>query len=723
VTDETNTYSAILTVYYYDVIEYEEQVETGELVNGNGAGDSSSTNDDIGSSISGGNSSREREHEDMYRMTTTVAEVHVQLSHLSIPFDEPSIQVAHIPLMATRDSASSPKEEETHQQKVKRSPSVVFAKGNTHLYCILPKPSRSNTTTALEQSSSAVLLYKLSSPKNEISAKTTAHKPPPRLALPSYISAPATTTTTTTTTETCSNTIHLPHIYQPRVLTATMAMSMAVQGNDNMGIDIGETARLLSQIIHLVPFTDNLMLAACLQGQMLLLTCQGKFLGTIDCFDCRNRQMMDENTHTFNQGTGMMGGVRTMSVSWNKENGGEEDNEGRLVVVCRDGSVKLFGMTLGPLVREVEKQDSEDDGWTQLLHTSNDYSNGYSNGHSNGYSNGYSNGHSNGLFKGQRGHQDEKKTDLTGETTEEKTFKIIQSQSHNLRLQITHLGDLPTMYDMCHAVFVGYPKVALLVDPLSCNKRQNIDADEDCRAQIWHVGLDESKESSCAILMSELKLGANSLSELPHDTFGQEHSVQVDDQSFEPNMLWEGPAVDRFSLQRGISATSLVVNSAVCIKEFTSVVSSKLQSFALIWDWNKCWTGYSLINAQMHAIPKLSETGQSPELRGGCLSFACIARDSIGFRFVHMTNYTGEKICKDTFSLGILSPSSCRSTSTQTESCLLQQPNPIFCTRNYISYPHCLDVSFFLYLVTKKFCSADMVFQFSFYSQLKNSFV
>ena len=437
-TDETNTYSAILTVYYYDVIEYEQHVEAGELINGNGARDISSTDGDIGSS--GGSSNcngREREHEDMYRMITTVAEVHVQLSHLSLPFDEPSTQVAHIPLMATRDSASSPKEEEIHQQKAKTSPSVVFAKGNTHLYCILPKPSRSSSTGSTpQQSSSAVLLYKLSSPKNTISAKKAAHKPPPRLALPSYILAPATTTTTTTTTtETCSSTIHLPHIYQPRVLTATMAMSMELQGNDNiMGIDIDEAARLLSHIIHLVPFTDTLMLAACLEGQMLLLTCQGKILGMLDSVYCRNRQTMDENTQTFNQGTGMMGVVRTMSVSWNKENGGEEDNEGRLVVVCRDGSVKLFGMKLGPLVREVEKQDSEDDGWTQLLHTSNDYSNGYSNGQSDGYYNCYSNGHSNGLFKGHRGHQDEKKTDLTGETNEEKTFKIIQSQSHNTRV-------------------------------------------------------------------------------------------------------------------------------------------------------------------------------------------------------------------------------------------------------------------------------------------------
>ena len=98
----------------------------------------------------------------------------------------------------------------------------------------------------------------------------------------------------------------------------------------------------------------------------------------------------------------------------------------------------------------------------------------------------------------------------------------------------------------------------------------------------------------------------------------------MDYQGFEPNMLWKGPAVDRFSLQRGISATSLVVNSAVCIKGFKSVVSSKLQSFALIWDWNKCWTGYSLINAQMQAIPKLGETGQSLELRGGGVFLLCV---------------------------------------------------------------------------------------------------
>ena len=663
-------------------------MEKGELVHHHGGdNDTSSPNHD--------NQEEQEEEEEqvVHCITTTVAEVHVQLSNLCLAFDEPSIQVSHIPLMATRRESQSlqsskDKEEENCCQAedyfVQPSPSFVFTKGNTHLYCVLPKPCRrptSSTSTPttppesfLPEESSVVLLYKLSSPKT---TPPTTHKQSHRLALPSYISAPTSTPTTEETNHPNHSSSFLPptpppHLYEPRVLTATMAVPKEMQVEL---FDMSHISHLLSNIVHVIPLTDQFMLATCSGGDMLLLTCQGKILGTID-------GILEQNMN-FKQG----GGVRSMSVDW-KENG-EEEKEGRLVVVCRDGSVQLFEVTLGPLAQEVEKQDSED-SWTKVSYTTKEYSNGHANGHSH-------NGHP---INGTCVLNDEKKDDLMGVDMEGNKSKIIQSQSHNLRLQITHLGHLPTLYDICHVMFVGYPKLAVLVNPLWCKKRPKVDADEDCRAQIWHVGLEETKESSSAVLMSELKLGAHGLLDLPHDTFGNT-KIEVNNDAKTPDtsesdMIWEGQMADRFSLQRGISSNSLIVNSAVCIHDYTSVDSSKLQSFALIWDWNKCWTGYSLINAQMDEIPKLGGTDPFPDFRTGCFSLACISRDSLGFNFVHMTNLTctGKKVYKKILSLGILSPSSCRSTSTQEVSCLLQQQNPIFCTKTMISYPSCLDVSF-----------------------------
>ena len=134
----------------------------------------------------------------------------------------------------------------------------MFAKGNTHIYCILNKPchhrppitSSSPTTTNTASASdgfqsSIVLIYKLSSQTN---TTPTNHKPI-RLALPSYISSPNHIEKNTTPP--------LPHLYDPHILTATMAISK----DANIEFDMTDKSRVLSQIIHLVPFTSSLMKA------------------------------------------------------------------------------------------------------------------------------------------------------------------------------------------------------------------------------------------------------------------------------------------------------------------------------------------------------------------------------------------------------------------------------------------------------------------------------
>ena len=643
-TDETKRYSALLTVYY-DLME----TDLGER---KGAEDATPNNaSKVDDEVKYNNSST------CQRTRTTVAEVHIQLSHLGMPFEQASTQVARIPLLATRESISLQKEERQREEETKleeeescgiqkrignhRCPSIVFAKSNTHLYCIIPKPKRPTTqgTTTDTTETSTLLICKISTHRIA-SIETKA-----RVPLPSYISTPST----------IPNPSPLPHLYEPKVLTATMAMSSNLYQGEDEELDIDETAQLLSQIIYLLPFTQTLMLAACSDGQMLLITCQGSLLGVLSCKD----DCTDKNLNGY---------VRCMDASWKKDEK-EEDNEGRLVVVYKDGTVNIFGLLLGPLVSEVEKQDSEDGSWTQVQHSTENYTNGHSNGHRN-------------LIEKQERH------------VTEAIPNIIQSRTHNLQLQVTDLGYLDTLHNMCHALFVGYSWVALLVDPLSCTKP--VDSDDDCRAQVWDVGFDESKfDISLPTLMSELKLGVNSLSELPNETLAEAEMVPYGHGNDEGLLTPEWSIENSFSLQSGIDSNSVVVNSAACIHSFKSNPPSflKLKKFGLIWDWNKCWTGFSLIHADEFTFPRFETSDLLPQLCEKRFSFACMSHDSRERRFIHMTNLNciGGKVRKEIWSMGLLCPSPCRSRIERKELC--HDPTPLFCTENAISYPCFLDVS------------------------------
>ncbi len=271
---------------------------------------------------------------------------------------------------------------------------------------------------------------------------------------------------------------------------------------------------------------------------------------------------------------------------------------------------------------------------------------------------------------------------------------------------------------IAHGTYLDYNTVAFLIHPFYNAFQTNSQRDDfETIIQIWYIDDDPQKDGNNLVLMNELKSNDERLIDVSHGFLSMKRNPRKRNFSlFGSSSNSTTPVCVRhfgtnFKLNYDRHTNSLIVNSAVTrISKTTSnqdngkmskSMSVFLKPFLLLWKWRTSVTGFTLIG-ESYMKYSFENVEHRPFLmndwtmvRDEELSYSiqdiCICQDpSIGNALAFVTEYDDETLRKEILSIGILSPSSSKSSGSVSD---LHFPSAMFLTHDCISYIDSLVVS------------------------------
>ena len=654
-TDCENTFTAIVTIRYYDEVKREYRKLCSDDT-------TSSTGDDVNANNVPGKIQ-------VTTTITTMANVSINISLASEPFQSSSnsdTQQHRITLSATTDTKEyDDVEEDNGVFKCERDashvytwsdvePQVVFSSNGKHLACVIPRPIRKRNNIQTDEGESiamvsikpaglsTVVIFNLepqtierNNDKGETSSELGMDALPLPLPLPKYLQADESFTQEQKLSNGKKATVLLPPISTNPLILTLNVMTMDATNDLTMN-----AAKLLSQITCLCDINHNhsvhksngkfknasLLLAGCTDGSILMIGYKRAILlGML----YHNRVASGNQPVSWDNRLGWDDHVEGLRVlKYHADNRHVEDDiRGKFLAVRRDGHVALYSTS----------------------------------------------------FHENFGVSSTGSVEEQGVSSEISQCLAWESKKYSFKMNVEpKRSSLITSLRFANGTFIDADTVALLVQPLHSQGQDGDIKFDDAIAQVWSIG----KVGSTSTLIAKLCMDHGKLDEVHHGVFNEQHV---------PNTLSSSPGLPMStSIEYDESTGCLAIASAVPLSRSTKTGNIEAKAFVSLWDWTASTIGFTLActqNLRFSVQRSLCQSGDSIFTPDGILvSRQQICKKSGTITIVH-TFGDAHRYQRDEYYAGILSPSRCRRTCRG----LLDQ-NPIFLSKDCIMYPDLLEV-------------------------------